>query len=164
MYFYGIKYIAVKTNPIEDDLLQLVTLRNRLGELGYADPEYDEAEDQLLEAEDAFNREHGSYLESILLQLHQAHFPGQEVLLPTAYMAAVYRDSVVEEGAYELPMDEGVLVDWELPNRTSRKAKLVLVPSPVRWMLFDGEGMQCLWSMEEPDRFRTPQPNSAENQ
>lgn len=156
MYFYGIKYIAVKTNPIEDDLLQLVTLRNRLAELGYADPEYDEAEDQLLEAEDAFNREHGVYLEGILQQLHQAHFPGQEVLLPTAYMAAVYRDSVVEEGAYELPMDEGVLVDWELPNRTSRKAKLVLVPTPVRWMLFDGEGLQCLWSIEEPNEYRKP--------
>ena len=154
----------MKTNPIEDDLLHLVTLRNRLAELGYADPEYDEAEDLLLEAEDAFNREHGSFLENLLQKLHETHFPGQEVLLPTAYMAAVYRDSVVEEGAYELPMDEGILVDWELSDRSTRKAKLVLVPSPVRWMLFDGEGMQCLWSMEEPDRFRIPQTNSGETQ
>ena len=147
----------MKTNPIEDDLLHLVTLRNRLAELGYADPEYDEAED-------AFNREHGAFLENLLQKLHEAHFPGQEVLLPTAYMAAVYRDSVVEEGAYELPMDEGILVDWELSDRSTRKAKLVLVPSPVRWMLFDGEGMQCLWSMEEPELFRIPQTNSGETQ
>jgi hypothetical protein len=74
-----------------------------------------------------------------------------------------YRDSVVEEGAYELPMDEGVLVDWEIAGQSPRKAKLVLVPSPVRWMLFDGEGLQCLWSMDEPDQYRTPQNNNHEN-
>ncbi|NBW32501.1 MAG: hypothetical protein EBR22_00915 [Cytophagia bacterium] len=153
----------MEINPIDEDLLQLVTLRNRLAELGYADPEYDEAEDQLLDAEDAFNREHGAFLESILQKLHEVHFPGQEVLLPTAYMAAVYRDSVVEEGAYELPMDEGVIVDWVVENQSSRKAKLVLVPAPVRWMLFDGEGLQCLWSMDEPDLYRTPLANNDED-
>jgi hypothetical protein len=72
----------VKTNPIEEDLLQLVTLRNRLAEMGYADPEYDDAEDELLDAEDAFNREHGPYLENVLNHLHQLNFPGQDVLLP----------------------------------------------------------------------------------
>lgn len=161
--FEVIKPFAVKTNPIEEDLLQLVTLRNRLAEMGYADPEYDDVEDELLDAEDAFNRDHGPYLENVLGRLHQLNFPGQEVLLPTAYMAAVYQDSVVEEGSYELPMDEGVLVDWEIAGQSPRKAKLVLVPSPVRWMLFDGEGLQCLWSMDEPDQYRTPQITNHEN-
>ena len=54
-------------------------------------------------------------------------------------------------------MDEGVLVDWETAGQPARKAKLVLVPAPLRFMLFDGEGLQLLWSNEEEDMFHTPQ-------
>ncbi|NBY29569.1 MAG: hypothetical protein EBQ67_01800 [Sphingobacteriia bacterium] len=147
----------MKKDSLDQDFLALIALRNQLVGLNYSDPTYDEVEDAMTDAEDAFNQEHGSYLEAKLQKIHEAHFPGQEVLLPTAYMASGYNESVIEEGSYELPMDEGILVDWELAGQPARRAKLVLVPAPLRFMLFDGEALQLLWSNEEEDLFHTPQ-------
>lgn len=148
---------SVNKANLEQDLLTLIALRNQLIGLEYSDPAYDDVEDALSEAEDSFNEQYGPYLEGKLNELHSSHFTGQDVLLPTAYLASSYTESVIEEGTYELPMDEGVLVDWEPAGQSPRKAKLVLVPSPLRLMLFDGEGLQLLWSIEEELVFHSPQ-------
>ncbi|MFM7912496.1 MAG: hypothetical protein ACKO9W_09965, partial [Bacteroidota bacterium] len=78
----------MKKDSLDQDFLALIALRNQLVGLNYSDPTYDEVEDAITDAEDAFNQEHGSYLEAKLQKIHEAHFPGQEVLLPTAYMAS----------------------------------------------------------------------------
>ena len=157
VFLRDIKHISVKIDTLDQDFMALIALRNQLVGLNYSDPTYDEVEDAMNDAEDAFNDVHGSYLESKLQKIHEAHFPSQEVLLPTAYMASGYNESVIEEGSYELPMDEGILVDWKPAGQQARKAKLVLVPAPLRFMLFDGVGLQLLWSTEEEDLFHTPQ-------
>ncbi len=149
----------MKKDSLEQDLRALIAVRNQLSGLHYSDSAYDEVEDAMMEAEDAFNEKHGHYLESKLHKIHEAHFPGQEVLLPTAYMASYYNDSVIEEGGYELPMDEGILVDWESAGQSTRRAKLVLVPAPLRFMLFDGEALQMLWSTENEEVYHVPQSN-----
>ncbi|MBM3936587.1 MAG: hypothetical protein FJ343_05500 [Sphingomonadales bacterium] len=148
---------TVKKASLDQDFLSLIALRNQLIGLNYSDPAYDEGEDAMNEAEDAFNEEHGPYLEEKLQNLHEAHFPGQDILLPTAYMASCYNESVIEEGSYELPMDEGILVDWEVAGQPTRRAKLVLVPAPLRFMLFDGEALQLLWSVEDEHVYHSPQ-------
>jgi hypothetical protein len=135
-------------------------LRNQLTGLDYSDPAYDEVEDAISQAEDTFNEEHGPYLEEKLIKLHEAHFPAQDVLLPTAYMATGYTESVIDEDAYELPMDEGIVVDWEAAGHGTLRAKLVMVPSPLRFMLFDGEGLQLLWSTEEEEVYHSPMAQS----
>jgi hypothetical protein len=53
-------------------------------------------------------------------------------------------------------MDEGILVDWEVAGQPTRRAKLVLVPEPVRFMLFDGEALQLLWSAEHDQVYHQP--------
>lgn len=141
---------------LDQDFLNLIGLRNQLTGLDYSDPVYDEVEDALSEAEDAFNEEYGPYLEEKLKKIHEAHFPGQDVLLPTAYMATSYTDSVVEEGSYELPMDEGIMVDWEAAGRSLGRAKVVMVPSPLRFMLFDGESLHLLWSVQDEEVYHSP--------
>lgn len=148
------------TQPsLNEDLRHLITLRNRLAEMDYADDAYDELEDDCNEAEDRFNEQHAALLDRVMQRLHQDHFPGQEVLLPSAYLASSYEESVVVEGTYDLPMDEGILVEWEPSGEAPRPAKLVLVPDPVRCMLFDGEGMQVLWSEEVPEEYPSPKTN-----
>lgn len=144
------------TDLLDQDLIHLISLRNQLTALSYADPTYDDLEDALSEAEDTFIMDYGTYLEERLQKLHEAHFPNQEVLLPTAYLASCYQESVIEEGVFELPMDEGILVDWEVAGQPTRRAKLVLVPEPVRFMLFDGEALQLLWSAEHDQVYHQP--------
>ena len=75
---------------LNEDLAEIVDLRNELETLSYSDDSYDDVEDQLHELEDEFNEDFGSYLEKVLLEAHKEVSTTADILLPTAYLSKSY--------------------------------------------------------------------------
>ena len=129
-------------------LIDLAEKRIHLNSLDYSDEKYDEAEDDLHEAEDAFLDEFGDYLENILDDVHERVCSGTDVLIPTAYLAKNYvrkGENLDREPIYEISSKEGVIVEADkYPNKTSR---LVIIPAPPRLILtVGGKAKEIVWA------------------
>lgn len=132
---------------LDKALRALVEKKNELAQLDYNDTRYDEAEEELHDMEDDFQREYGEYLEDALHIVHDDIAPDNDVLLPIAYLADKYE--VVGEKAdgsplYDTDMQQGVLVDVD--DYPGKVARLVLIPNPTRLMLMvAGVGKEQVW-------------------
>ena len=131
------------------DLINLAEKRIHINSLNYSDEAYDEAEDQLHDAEDAFLSQYGDYLENVLDDIHEKHCSGTDVLIATAYIAKNYvrmDESLDGEPRYEIKSKEGVIVEADkYPGKITR---MVLVPSPARIILtVNGKAKDILWTM-----------------
>jgi hypothetical protein len=139
--------INMDSKALDAALNALVEKKVYLNSLKYDDDRYDEAEDALHEAEDAFLEEFGYDLEQILEEIHDEHFPESDVLIPTAYLAKNYiAKGVNPDGTtkYSIQAKEGIEVESE--KYKGKKVKLVLLPNPARFIvLVDGKGMEILW-------------------
>ncbi len=127
---------------LDDDLLELIRAKMRLGALDYADEAYDEAEEALHDLEDAFMTNYGSYLEDALHEVHDEMCPDSDVLLPIAYIP----NRVVKgEDGIDAPISEGVFVDVD--DYSDPNTKLVLLPRPTRIILLIGPTKrETLWT------------------
>lgn len=132
---------------LDKALRALVEKKNELARLDYNDTRYDEAEEELHDMEDDFQREYGEYIEDALHIVHDDIAPDNDVLLPIAYLADKYE--VVGEKAdgsplYDTDMQQGVLVDVD--DYPGKAARLVLIPNPTRLMLMvSGVGKEQVW-------------------
>jgi len=129
------------------DLIDLAEKRIKLNLLDYADEQYDEAEDELHNAEDAFLSEFGKYLEDVLDDVHERVCADTDVLIPTAYIAKNYvrkGETLDGDPIYDISSKEGVIVEADkYPNKTSR---LVLMPAPARLILtVGGKAKEIVW-------------------
>lgn len=132
---------------LDKALRALVEKKNELAQLDYNDPRYDEAEEELHDMEDDFQREYGEYIEDALHVVHDDIAPDNDVLLPIAYLADKYE--IVGEKAdgspiYDTDMQQGVLVDVD--DYPGKPARLVLIPNPTRLVLMvAGVGKEQVW-------------------
>jgi hypothetical protein len=127
-----------------DKALQDIAIkRNELKKIDYNNPKYDDLEEQLHDAEDAFQVKYGDYLEEVLQDIHDEHCPDSEVLYPIAYLAKSYQVSAKNE--FSAAGSEGVFV--EVDRYPGRETKLVIVPNPTRVILNIGaEKQQVVWT------------------
>ncbi len=131
---------------LDQDLLDIIKVKNRLAQIDYNQAEYDQLEEELHEKEDNFVEKYGDYLDQVLRTVHEQHCPDTEILLPIAYLAKKYithnGDSVID-----VSQDEGVLVDAdEYPGKLTR---LVMVPTPTRLLLQIGpNSREEVWNSE----------------
>lgn len=130
-------------------LIDLAEKRIHLNSLDYSDEQYDEAEDNLHQAEDAFLEEFGDYLENVLDDVHERVCSGTDVLIPTAYIAKNYvrmGETLDGDPIYEVTSKEGVIVEADkYPNKTSR---LVMIPAPPRLVLtVGGKAKEVVWEL-----------------
>lgn len=132
---------------LDKALRALVEKKNELAQLDYNDPRYDEAEEELHDMEDDFQREFGEYIEDALHVVHDDIAPDNDVLLPIAYLADKY-EKVGEKAdgspLYDTDMKQGVLVDVD--DYPGKAARLVLIPNPTRLVLMvAGVGKEQVW-------------------
>ena len=130
-------------------LIDLAEKRIKLNQLDYADEQYDEAEDDLHNAEDAFLSEFGDYMENVLEEVHEKVCSETDVLIPTAYIAKNYvrkGETLDGDPIYEITTKEGVIVEADkYPDKTSR---LVLMPAPARLILtVGGKAKEVVWEL-----------------
>ena len=131
---------------LEQDLKELVMLRNKLSGLDYNHPEYDAIEESLHDKEDDFLEDHGEFLEDVLHNVHDEYCPDNDVLLPIAYLAKQY--IVTGDGQFDVAYNAGVFVDAD--DYPGKNTKLVLVPGPARFILnVDQNTRVTVWSSKE---------------
>jgi len=117
--------------------------RNELTKLDYDNPKYDELEEELHDAEDAFQLKYGEYLEGVLQEVHNEHSPDTDVLYSIAYIAKAY--TINEKNEYSVSPNEGVFV--EVDKLPGVDTKLVIVPNPTRVILNVGKDrQQVVWT------------------
>lgn len=127
---------------LDKTLQEIVKRRMELQTLDYSNPRYDDLEEQLHDLEDGLQEAHGKYLENVLQDIHDKHFPDSDVLYPIAYLAKTY--SVNDKNEYVVSGSEGVYVESD--EYTGKETRLVIVPNPTRVVLNIGiEKQEVLW-------------------
>jgi len=113
--------------------------------LNYDDKKYDEVEEELHLLEDDFQEKYGEYLDDAFSYVHDEFCADDDVLLPIAYVANEYK---IENGKFDVDINQGVLVDVD--DYPGKSTKLVLVPSPPRiLLLIDENTREVAWSTED---------------
>ena len=134
------------TKKLDEALVALVEKRIQLSNMSYSDDRYDEVEEQLHDLEDDFIDKYGDFLESALEKVHNANDMDSEVLLPIAYLAQKY-NKVGEHPdgrpIYDVDNKEGVWVETD--KFPGKEARLVLIPSPTRFVLSVGKHREEVW-------------------
>ena len=135
---------SMNIKALDQELLSLFEKRVELSQMGYDHKNYDDVEEELHDLEDEFNDKYGNYLEKILEGIHKEHCPESDVLLPTAYLAKSFK--IAPDGSIEVGNNAGVEIELEVDS--AAKAKLLLLPTPVRVVLQVGKKKQSVWKAE----------------
>ncbi len=134
-------------NQLDKDLTAITELRIQLSKITYADPEYDDIEEQLHDLEDHFNDVYGDELEAELEKIYDALDSDNEVLLPSAYLANSYTPMLPDANGvvtYEVKGREGVPIESE--QFDGQDVRIVLVPNPARFVMqINGKSLKDLW-------------------
>lgn len=134
-------------NKLDQDLTVIVEKRIALDKIKYADPEYDEIEEELHDLEDAFNEEFGERLEDELEKIYDQLSSDSDVLLPSAYLANRYLPLLPDANgivSYEVKGQEGVPIDSE--QFDGQDVRLVLIPNPARFVIrINGISLKDVW-------------------
>lgn len=140
---------------LNEDLLQIVKLRNKLSELDYSDKNYDDVEDDLGDFEDDFNDNYGDFLEDVLGDIHEKLCPGVDVLVPTAYLAKKYFPNEFEPDQYDIEPNEGIKVETLKESKAGLPiyARIVMLPSPARYVFTLQGDIRTVWSAEKPHDY-----------
>ncbi|SHN32236.1 hypothetical protein SAMN04488057_12014 [Cyclobacterium lianum] len=134
-------------DKLDEELSRIVELRIRLSEITYADPDYDEIEEQLHDLEDTLNEKYGDLLEEKLAEIYATLSSDNDVLLPSAYLANKYIPMQPDARGvvtYDVQGMEGVPVESE--QFDGQDVRIALVPNPVRFvMVINGRSLKDLW-------------------
>lgn len=132
---------------LDVELTKIVKLRIKLSEITYADPEYDDIEEEMHDLEDDLNEEFGDELESKLEDIYAKLVSDNEVLLPSAYLANKYIPMLPDARGvitYDVQGKEGVPIESE--QFDGQDVRIVLVPNPTRFvMVINGRSLKDLW-------------------
>jgi hypothetical protein len=134
-------------DKLDRDLTEIVEKRIALSKKTYADPDYDDIEEELHDLEDDFNEEFGDFLEAELERIYEKLCPDNDVLLPSAYLANKYTPMLPDARgvvSYEVKGMEGVPVESEQFDR--QDVRIILVPNPTRFVMqINGQSLKDLW-------------------
>lgn len=118
------------TKKLNETLIEIAEIKNKLALIDYSNPSYDDLEEELHDLEDNFMDDFGDAMEDILMDIHDELCPDSEVLMPIAYLANKYTQITDDE--YALPANEGVIVDAEAEEYDGKLVRLAIVPGPAR--------------------------------
>ncbi|HSJ66138.1 MAG TPA: hypothetical protein VK921_00585 [Anditalea sp.] len=134
-------------DKLDKDLTTIVEKRISLSKKSYADPDYDDIEEELHDLEDDFNEEFSQYLETELEKIYDKLCPDNDVLLASAYLANKYTPMLADARgvvSYEVKGPEGVPVESEQFDR--QDVRIVLIPNPARFVMqINGVSLKDLW-------------------
>lgn len=134
-------------DKLDKELSTIVELRIRLSSITYADPDYDEIEEDLHDLEDTLNEQYGNELESKLEEIYATLASDNDVLLPSAYLANKYIPMQPDARGvvtYDVQGPEGVPIESE--QFDGQDVRIALVPNPVRFvMVINGRPLKDLW-------------------
>jgi hypothetical protein len=115
--------------------------------MDYNHKDYDELEEELHDLEDDFNENYEATLEVHLEKVQEKLKSDTDVLLPTAYIANLYKPMLPDANgivSFEVSGQQGVPVESEQFDR--QDVRIVLVPNPARFvMLINGKQLKDLW-------------------
>lgn len=134
-------------NQLDKDLTVIIELRNRLSKFSYADPEYDDIEEELHDLEDDFNETYGEDLERQLEKIYQKLNSDNDVLLPSAYLANEYVPLMPDTNGiitYEVKGTQGVPIESE--QFDGQDVRLILIFNPTRIVIqINGRSLKDIW-------------------
>jgi len=134
-------------NKLDQDLTVIVEKRIVLSQITYADPQYDEIEEELHDLEDDLNEEFGDRLETELEKIYARLSSDNDVLLPSAYLANNYIPLLPDANgivSYEVKGQEGVPIESE--QFDSQDVRIILIPNPARFVMhINGVSLKDLW-------------------
>lgn len=134
-------------NQLDKDLTVIIELRNRLSKFSYADPEYDDIEEELHDLEDDFNETYGEDLERQLEKIYQKLNSDNDVLLPSAYLANEYVPLMPDTNGiitYEVKGTQGVPIESE--QFDGQDVRLILISNPTRIVIqINGRSLKDIW-------------------
>ncbi|WP_143961504.1 hypothetical protein [Litoribacter populi] len=134
-------------DKLDEDLTAIVEKRISLSKITYADPKYDDIEEELHDLEDDLNEEFGPFLETQLEKIYDKLCPDNDVLLPSAYLANKYTPMLPDARgvvSYEVKGMEGVPVESE--QFDGQDVRIILVPNPARFVMqINGVSLKDLW-------------------
>jgi len=132
---------------LDVELSKIVKMRIKLSEITYADPNYDDIEEELHDLEDDLNEEFGDELEVKLEDIYATLVSDNDVLLPSAYLANKYVPMLPDARGvitYDVQGKEGVPIESE--QFDGQDVRIVLVPNPTRFvMVINGRSLKDLW-------------------
>lgn len=134
-------------DTLDKELTVIVEKRNHLAALDYNDESYDDIEEELHDLEDDFNENYEDRLEAEVEKIQEKLQSDTDILLPTAYVANVYRPLLPDANgivSYEVGGQQGVPIESEQFDK--QDVRIVIIPNPVRFvMLINGKQLKDLW-------------------
>lgn len=134
-------------DKLDKELSEIVELRIKLTKITYADPEYDDIEEELHDLEDDLNEAYGDVLEGKLEDIYATLVSDNDVLLPSAYLANKYIPMQPDARGivtYDVQGNEGVPIESE--QFDGQDVRIALVPNPARFvMVINGRSLKDLW-------------------
>jgi hypothetical protein len=147
IYLKLIVIVFMDFDKLDKELSEIVELRIRLSKITYADPDYDDIEEELHDLEDDLNEEFGDVLEGKLEDIYAALVSDNDVLLPSAYLANKYIPMQPDARGivtYDVQGKEGVPIESE--QFDGQDVRIALVPNPARFvMVINGKSLKDLW-------------------
>jgi hypothetical protein len=132
---------------LDQQLTEIVQLRNQLNQLEYSDENYDDLEENLHDLEDDFNENYEEVLAPELEKIYTKLKSDTDVLLPSAYLANRYKEMLADAKgiiSYEVSGPQGVPVESDQLGKVD--LRIVLVPNPARFVLLvNGNQLKELW-------------------
>jgi len=132
---------------LDQQLTEIVQLRNQLNQLEYSDENYDDLEEKLHDLEDDFNENYEEVLAPELEKIYTKLKSDTDVLLPSAYLANRYKEMLADAKgiiSYEVSGPQGVPVESDQLGKVD--LRIVLVPNPARFVLLvNGNQLKELW-------------------
>lgn len=127
---------------LNEDLIDLVEVKNRVSSLENASREYDSIRRLFEKMSEYFNAKYGVTMEQIMFEIYDELCPDDEIQPIDKYLASHY-DKRSEE--YDAPLDEGVVV--HLDDFSFKEGRLILLPNPARIVLQNPETShrEILW-------------------
>ncbi len=142
-------------NLVNKQILELIKLNEKLENISYSDPKYDELEDQVHEMQDTINAKHGKFFDKIIADVYKQLGSKDDLLNLTDYLAKTYLVSGAKNPDGSLKFDE---VPGDCITITARPAalqgknlegKIYLKPNPLRLGFAIGKHERIVWSSEE---------------
>jgi hypothetical protein len=134
-------------DQLDQQLTEIVLKRNQLSKMDYSDDRYDDLEEELHDLEDDFNEAYEEVLEAQLDKIYSKLKSDTDVLLPSAYLANVYKEMLPDsKGVVTFEVSGKVGVPIESDQFDKMDVRIVLIPNPARFVLIvNGKQMKDLW-------------------
>ncbi len=134
-------------DQLDKQLTEIVLKRNQLSKMDYSDDRYDDLEEELHDLEDDFNDAYEEVLEAQLDKIYSKLKSDTDVLLPSAYLANVYKEMLPDsKGVVTFEVSGKVGVPIESDQFDKMDVRIVLIPNPARFVLIvNGKQMKDLW-------------------